>query len=118
VPTPAGNELPVATATNLIGTLAGRASAEWEAAVPSPETQSFGEALDFASPEVRAAWVIEQLAPPEGVEAFDVESSDEGWIDELYDELEAELLTGQPEAWFDETPYETMEPEWSWAAHG
>src|SRR4051794_7687854 len=91
VPTPGGSQLPVAAITNLLGMLASRASAEWEAVVPSEDAEGVVEGLDLASPEVRSAWVFEQLAPIEGLgeaaESAD-ESVDEAWIDELYDELE------------------------------
>ncbi|MFL5910948.1 MAG: hypothetical protein ACJ768_10310 [Gaiellaceae bacterium] len=121
VPTPGGNQLPVAAITNLLGMLSNRASAEWEAIMPSEDAESVGEGLDLASPEVRSAWVFEQLAPVEGLdeaaESADGESVDEAWVDELYDELEAELLAGT-EA-YDEAYDESAGDEaWRLGAHG
>src|SRR4051794_1461495 len=43
VPTPGGNQLPVAAITNLLGMLSNRASAEWEAIMPSEDAESVGE---------------------------------------------------------------------------
>ncbi|MGE5527408.1 MAG: hypothetical protein ACM3Q9_01950 [Methanosarcina sp.] len=104
VGTPTGSQLPVAAITNLLGMLAGRASAEWEALVPSVEAEGAGEAFASAAPEARAEWVLSQLAPieaePEDAgEASGGEASEEAWIDELYDELEAELIEGEAETW-------------------
>jgi hypothetical protein len=95
-----GDELPVAGITNMLGSLAHQASAEWEAIVPSPEQVSFVEGYDFGTPEVRSAWMFEQLAPPEEAElaapvadeAAD-EAADDAWLDELYDEFEAQLMS-------------------------
>ncbi len=119
VPTSAGSQVPVAAVTNLLGMLAGRASAEWEMAVPSVEAETFSEVLDFAAPEVRAAWLYEQLAPielaPDDVGAQDVEASDEGadeaWLDDAYDELEAELLGRASDEGYDDAYDEALEPE-------
>jgi hypothetical protein len=131
VPGAGGAQLPVAAITNLLGMLASRASAEWEELVPSPEAEALGEGLDFAAPEARAEWVMSQLAPIEVVESdvgesFDGESSDEAWVDELYDELEAEMAgesdgedygessdEGYDES-LDEADYESAESE-SWS---
>jgi hypothetical protein len=104
VGTPGGRQLPVAAITNLLGMLASRASAEWEALVPAAEPEGAGETLSLAAPEARAEWVLGQLAPIEAApedaaEARGAEVSEEAWIDELYDELEAELLESGSESW-------------------
>jgi hypothetical protein len=118
VPVAGGNQVPVAAVTNLLGMLANRASAEWEAIAPSAEVGTFGEGLDFA-PEVRAEWLYGQLAPPEptgeNAEGRNDEAADEGWLDELYDELEAELVVeAEHQAAVDEALYEAVDPE-SWS---
>ncbi len=120
VPTPSGGQLPVAAVTSLLGMLANRASAEWEETFPAEDlgAESFGEGFDLAAPEARAEWTLGQLAPLEAREEEsseeaaseegldEAESSDEGWIDELYDELEAQVIAdgelaydGGPESW-------------------
>jgi hypothetical protein len=122
VPTAGGSDVPVAAVTNLLGMLAGRASAEWETIAPSPEAESFSEGLDFAAPEVRAEWLYEQLESidlgPEYVEAWD--ESEESWLDEMFDELDAELVEASDEAFdeSDESFDELALPEWSWAHDG
>lgn len=100
VPTAGGAQVPVAGITNLLGMLANRASAEWEEMVPSIEGEAV-EGVDGASPQARSAWLFEQLLPIEDVDdrADEPEEAaargrvDESWVDELYDELEADLLT-------------------------
>jgi hypothetical protein len=124
VPTAGGTEVPVAAITNLLGMLAGRASAEWEMIAPSPEAESFAEGLDFAAPEVRAEWLFERLEAidldAEDVEAWGGESGDESWLDEMFDELDAELVEASDEAFdeSDESFDELVVPEWSWAHDG
>lgn len=123
VPAAGGSEVPVAGIMNLLGMLANRASAEWEEAVPSLEGEAFGEGLEAASPEARSAWLFERLLPPVGAQDEVAEGSvpphadgaDDRWIDELYDELEAELLD---ETTADETYYVPQRDAWSFNGHG
>jgi hypothetical protein len=85
-----GSQLPVAAITNLLGMLANRASVEWESITPFGEA-TYGEGIDAANPEARAAWLYGQLEPVamESDGQSDAEVADERWIDEMYDELEA-----------------------------
>jgi hypothetical protein len=104
VPTAGDGDVPVAAVTNMLGTLAAGASAEWEEIAPSVEAERIGETFDFAAPQARAAWLFERLVPIAGSgEAVEMapngETSDEGWLDELYDEFEAELMTGEEPQW-------------------
>ncbi|HET9198988.1 MAG TPA: hypothetical protein VFN92_12140 [Solirubrobacterales bacterium] len=126
VPTPNGGQLPVAAVTSLLGMLANRASAEWEEtfAAEAPSGETAWEGLDLAAPEARAEWVLGQLAPLEGTteeatgdEAVGDpepggEASDEGWIDELYDELEEQMVAS------DEAAYGAEAERWSLSADG
>ena len=93
--TASGGTVPVGAITNMLGTLAGHASAEWEALWPSAETESYGEGLDTGSPEARAEWLYGELAPVP-VEAREDEAA---WLDEVYDELDAEFLVQVTEAY-------------------
>lgn len=126
VATPGGAQLPVAAVTSLLGMLANRASAEWEEAFAADElaAASAWEGFDLAAPEVRAELVLGQLAPLEaadeesGEESLSGEAADpaegveEAWIDELYDELEAQAIAG------DEAAYEAETESWSVGANG
>jgi hypothetical protein len=119
VPTPGGTQLPVAAVTSLLGMLANRASAEWEELVPAGEAEAFEAGPDPVAPEARAEWALGQLAPvefePESGAGDQEGSGEEGWLDELYDEFEAELLGVDGEAAYDEG----LESEdWSLAANG
>jgi hypothetical protein len=100
-----GAAVPVAGVTNLLGMLANRASAEWEAVSPSNAGHAYGEGLAPALPEARAAWRYEQLLPadtapqePEAQPAPQEDRSDDAWIDELYDDLEFELIASADNA--------------------
>jgi hypothetical protein len=97
VPAASGGQLPVAAITSLLGMLANRASAEWEATAGEASAEAFDEAAYHVSPELRAEAVFRQLAAPEALSAQFIRPAaemDEAWIDELYDELEAELVYG------------------------
>jgi hypothetical protein len=118
-----GSQVPVAGITNLLGMLANRASAEWEEAVPSFEGEALGEGLEAGSPEDRSAWIFERLLPPasatgqagEDYVPASGEGLQEGWIDELYDDLEAELMSEEPA----EDAYDPPAGEaWSFNGHG
>ena len=128
VATPGGSEVPVGAVTNLLGMLAGRASAEWEALVPSVPVEDAGEALDLMAPEARAGLLFEQLAPLASLaaaqsvdesadesadEALDEAAGDEAWLDELLDEIDAE----DAEAAFDEAAFDEAAGSWS-LSHG
>jgi hypothetical protein len=105
VSTPAGSVIPVAAITNLLAMLAHRASAEWESVAPFGEVDYISEDIDTASPEARAEWLYSQLAPIETItppaqpaepreeasSTADLETVDDRWLDEMYDELEAEF---------------------------
>jgi hypothetical protein len=98
VPTATGTQVPVAALTNLLAVLAGRASAEWDAAVPYDGGDYLAEAfpgtgLDVANPQVRAAWLYEQLALPEDEwgEHDDEAEQDDSWLDDYYDRIEAAM---------------------------
>jgi hypothetical protein len=91
VPTPGGSAVPVAAITNLLSLLANRASSEWESMAPFGEADYISEGIDTASPEARAAWLYGQLAPLEISVGEEPEAFDESWIDEMYDQLEAEF---------------------------
>ena len=118
VPSATAGQLPIAAITNLLGMLASRASAEWEALMPTAEDVGLAEGIDLASPDVHSAWVLAQLAPPELPEGEGESSGDEGWVDELYDELEAEFFS-ESEAYEGYDGEAWPEPEsWSFAAYG
>ena len=86
-----GSQLPVAAITNLLGTLAGRASAEWEMVVPSEALgEGYAESVDMGSPESRGAWIFERLSPPPAAHAAH-ESTDATWVDDLYDDYDAQM---------------------------
>jgi hypothetical protein len=96
VPGTGGTELPVSAITNLLGMLAGRASAEWEVAAHGEAIEGFAEGVDIGSPEARAGWVLEHLPPP----AFEAESTDEAWVDEMFDAFDTELAAlDEADAW-------------------
>jgi hypothetical protein len=105
VSTPGGSAIPVAAITNLLAMLAHRASAEWESTAPFGRVDYISEGIDTASPEARAEWVYRQLAPIETItppaqaaapheeasSTADPETVDDSWLDDMYDELEAEF---------------------------
>jgi hypothetical protein len=105
VSTPGGSSVPLAAITNLLAALAHRASAEWESVAPFGEVDYITEDIDTASPEVRAEWLYSQLAPIESSPSSaqpaelrdtmrstaDPDAVDEAWLDDWYDELEAEF---------------------------
>jgi hypothetical protein len=95
--TATGSQVPVAAITNLLGMLANRASAEWESVAPYGAGDFISEGLDAANPEVRAGWLYAQLAPLEWAAPTQASAAvrsaetDEAWLDEMYDEAEAEF---------------------------
>ncbi len=105
VSTPGGSAVPVAAITNLLAMLAHRASAEWESVAPFGELDYIAEDIDTASPEARAEWLYSRLAPIEAITppaqatapdqattgSADPEAVDDSWLDDMYDELEAEF---------------------------
>ena len=78
--------------------LAGRASAEWETVMHGEAVpEAFAEGVDIASPEARASWVFERLLP---APLESEESSDEGWIDEMFDAVDMEMaVLDEADAW-------------------
>lgn len=56
-------QAPVAAVTNLVGTLANHATAEWEAVMPYPGSTDYLESVDLDNPETRAALLYAQLMP-------------------------------------------------------
>lgn len=90
VPTATGQQVPVAAVTNMLGMLAGRASAEQEAFDLGEAPWREGEGIDEADPEARASWLYERLLPIES-SAANGGGRDEAWLDEMYDELEADF---------------------------
>ena len=98
VPTATGAQVPVAALTNLLGVLANRASAEWDAVVPYDEGDYLAEAfpgtgLDAANPQARAGWLYEQLALPDAESDDEEWEPDDSWMDDYYDHIEASIYT-------------------------
>jgi hypothetical protein len=112
VPTATGTQAPLAAITNLLSMLANRASAEWEAVAPSAGAEYIGEGVDGANPEVRAAWLYEQLELPEANEPAQEAAGgpDGAWLDDVYDELEAEF--------YSEVDGAEADPEGDWSEVG
>lgn len=107
-PAVTGQQVPVGAIANLLGMLAARASAEWEASTPylgEDYLDAYVEpSFDTADPEARSAWLYAQLLPPEAGSPADTgrastgsgstvgaPSSDEAWLDDMYDEIEAQF---------------------------
>lgn len=96
VPAANGSQIPLAAIGNLLSMLASRASAEWEELSPYAGEDYLeayvDESFDTSSEEDRAQWLYGQLAPPRFATAvvptFEG-ASDEAWLDDMYDEMEA-----------------------------
>jgi hypothetical protein len=94
VPAAGGTELPAAAVTNMLGVLSTQVSAGWDEIAPYRGTDHVAltrgaEGIDTASPDVRAAWIFQQLAPPEEPERGGDDDVDRQ--DDLDDEFEAQL---------------------------
>jgi hypothetical protein len=87
-----GEQLSTPAIMNMLGMLTGRAAAEAEAWESDGEGIALPEGIDEADPEARADWVYGRLAAPEtDAEALSTNGGGEGWLDAMYDELEAEF---------------------------